>query len=92
MMDKKYPCDTDKIRAVADRDSTLTTSAVRQAVKDRFGVTVSSSQVINAIDSFQKRISRSPDHYALLKEVAEKYLRTVGDRSLARQLISEVDL
>tara|TARA_R110002020_G_scaffold474418_1_gene705702 strand:- start:804 stop:1079 length:276 start_codon:yes stop_codon:yes gene_type:complete len=89
-MTDEYPYKTDLIRAVADRTSPLTNQQIKDEVLSRFGVEVSSCSVINTIGSWHKRITSNPSHIAHLKKLAQAYVTTVGDRSLAKRLVSDV--
>ena len=91
-MNSEFPLDSDKIRAVADRSSTLTNVQIRDEVRNRFGVEVTSSQIINAIGAYHQRLNNNPAHITYLENLTRDFIRSIGDRKLARQLVGSVPL
>lgn len=91
-MNSEFPCMTDKIRAVADRSSHLTNKQIKDAVFNRFQVEPTASQIVNAVGSHEKRLKRNPEHIRHLETVARDYVRKIGDRQLARELVGSVTL
>jgi hypothetical protein len=78
------------IRSV-DNDSSfaMTNQMVKDEVRRRWGAAVSSSEIINCLGAFHKRLEIQ-GYSDLLLEHAQNYLTLVGDLHLAKTLLAKV--
>ena len=74
------------IRAVVQRDFSLTNQQIKNYVMSEFGLVVKTNEIVNTIGPYRQRI-RISGHKKELVNKAKEYLISIGDFQLSRRLL-----
>ena len=85
----KITTKAEAIRKVTKDDISISNVEIKQRVKNLFGLDVQTNHIIELVGPYCRRKHQGEAGKILMKE-AEKYVKTVGSRRLAVQLVNSV--